>query len=83
MPEPGEGLTRFLVKVAGLRLGLLRDIFPTPLNRLFTNQGGKIRPKEYKMQEIHQLRFLRKLKGKSGSYHLRGSVLSLKILHSC
>jgi len=25
MPEMGEGFTRFLVKVAGLRLGLLRE----------------------------------------------------------
>jgi hypothetical protein len=35
----GAGFTRFLVRVAGLRLGLLMVIFPTPLNRLFIYQG--------------------------------------------
>jgi hypothetical protein len=39
IPEPGEGFTRFRVKVAGLRLGLLRDIIRTPLERFFNHQG--------------------------------------------
>ncbi len=30
MPEPGDGFTRFLVKVAGLRLGLLRLMVFSP-----------------------------------------------------